>query len=217
MTAAKIQNATHEFTTIPKVQEDVLQIILNLKQLRVRVFSEEPVKLHLSAKGEKRVTAGDFEPDSSVQIVNPDLLIATLTARNAELEMDIWVSQGRGYVPTEAREKEKMEIGTIAIDAFYSPIRQVTFRVEPARVGQMTNFDKLVMDIVTDGSVTSGEAVLSSCKLLIDHFSLLAEKLDELVTAQESALPDVSELKEKKEKDATPKKKRGRKPKVKEE
>lgn len=217
VTAVKIQNATHEFTILPKVQEDMLQIILNLKQLRVKIFSEEPIKLHLSAKGEKRVIAGDIEPDSRVQIVNPDLLIATLTARNAELDMDIWVSQGRGYVPTEAREKEKMEIGTIAIDAFYSPIRQVMLRVEPARVGQMTNFDKLVMDIVTDGSITAAEAVLDSCKPLIDCFSLLVEKFNEWVATQETALPAVSELKTEEEKDVTPKKKRGRKPKVKEE
>ena len=180
----KIQNAPHEFTTLPKVQEDVLQIILNLKQLRVKIFSDEPVRMHLSVKGEKRVTAAHIEANSSVEIINPGLLLATLTARNAELEMDIWVSQGRGYVPTELREKEKMEIGTIAIDAFYSPIRQVSFKVEPARVGQMTNFDKLILNITTDGTMSAGESVLSASKILIDHFTLLSENMATVVAAE---------------------------------
>lgn len=214
VTAVKIQNAPHEFTTLPKIQEDVLQIILNLKQLRVKVFSDEPVRLRLAAKGERRITAADIEKDSNVEIVNPDLLIATLTARNAELEMDIWVSQGRGYVPTEAREKEKMEIGTIAIDSFFSPIHQVTFRVEPARVGQMTNYDKLIMNISTDGTITAAEAVLAADKLLISHLTLISESLVTVAaeamaaSAAQAAPTEVAEA---------PKKKRGRKPKIKEE
>ncbi|OGL87218.1 DNA-directed RNA polymerase subunit alpha [Candidatus Uhrbacteria bacterium RIFCSPLOWO2_02_FULL_48_12] len=213
VTAVKIQNAPHEFTTLPKVQEDVLQIILNLKQLRVKVFSDEPVRLRLAAKGECRVTAADIEKDSNVIIVNPDLLIATLTARNAELEMDIWVSQGRGYVPTEAREKEKMEIGTIAIDSFFSPVHQVTFRIEPARVGQMTNYDKLIMNISTDGTITAAEAVLAAGKLLTSHLMLVSESL---VTAAETAAADTT-VTVPEETAVAPKKKRGRKPKVKEE
>lgn len=217
VTAVKIANASHEFTTLPKVQEDVLQIILNLKTLRVRVFSDEPVKLHLAVKGEKQVTAADIEPDSRVQIVNPDLVIATLTARNAELEMDILVSEGRGYVPTEAREKEKIEIGTIAVDAFYSPIRQVTFKVESARVGQMTNFDKLIMNIVTDGSINPAHAILSSCKILIDHFSFVSDKLTGFAVPEETpATVTAGESGDTEESIAEPpKKKRGRKPKVK--
>lgn len=214
VTAVKIQNAPHEFTTLPKIQEDVLQIILNLKQLRVKVFSDEPVKLHLATKGERRVTAADIEKDSNVEIVNTDLLIATLTARNAELEMDIWVSQGRGYVPTEAREKEKMEIGTIAIDSFFSPIRQVTFRVEPARVGQMTNYDKLIMNISTDGTLTVAEAVLAADQLLVNHLTCIMENISTVVAKTMSAPATGTTPKEVAE---TPKKRRGRKPKIKEE
>lgn len=214
VTAVKILNAPHEFTTLPKVQEDILQIILNLKQLRVKVFSSEPVKLHLSAKGEHQVTAGDIEKDSNVEIVNPNLHIATLTARNAELEMDIWVNQGRGYVPTEAREKEKMEIGTIAVDSFFSPIRQVTFKVEPARVGQMTNYDKLIMTISTDGTIRPAEAILAANTLLTSHLTLIS---DNLAGASEAEAAASSEAETKTDEAAeAPKKKRGRKPKVKE-
>lgn len=206
ITAIKIHNAPHEFTTLPRVQEDILQIVLNLKQVRARIFSDEPIKLHLSAKGERVVTARDFEANSQVQIVNPELTIATLTAHNAELEIDVWLNQGRGYVPTEAREKEKMEIGTIAIDALYSPIRQVIFRVDPVRVGQMTNYDKLIMDISTDGTITAAAAVSHACKLVMEHFSLLTKYLDAHIEEQNNTpLPE------------EPKKKRARKVKVKDE
>jgi DNA-directed RNA polymerase subunit alpha len=177
VTAVKIANAPHEFTTLPKVQEDVLQIILNLKQLRLRVFGNEPVTLHLTAKGERVARASDIVADSQVAIVNPDLPIATLTARNAELTMDITVSQGRGYVPTEAREKEKLDIGTIAVDALFSPVRQVAFRVEPTRVGQMTNFDKLVLTVTTDGTIAAAAAVREAAALLLEHLTLVTEAL----------------------------------------
>jgi DNA-directed RNA polymerase subunit alpha len=207
VTAVKIKNAPHEFTTIPKVKEDVLNIILNLKQLRLKVFSDEPVTLTIKAKGEKMVKAGDIEKNSDVEIVNPDLLIATLTSKDAELEMELTVERGRGYMPTETREKQRRDIGVVAIDALFAPIRRVSLNVEPARVGQMTNFDRLIMDIETDGTISPEEAVTESAKLLMDHFSLLNgmpttaaadETVEETPTVEAESDEEVAEKKKSK-------------------
>lgn len=174
VTAVKIKGASHEFQAIPNVKEDVLEIILNLKQLRLKLYSDEPVKLTLKAKGEKNVTGKDIEANSDVEIVNKNLHIATLTDKAGELEMEITVAKGRGYVPTEERGKEKAELGTIAVDALYSPIRAVGYKVDDVRVGQITNYDKLTLTIETDGSIPAEEAIRQSAKLLMDHFGLLA-------------------------------------------
>src|SRR5688572_20558908 len=181
--AVKIKGGSHEFQALPNVKEDVLEIILNLKQLRLKVYSDEPVKLTLHAKGEKKVTGKDIEPNSDVEVANPGLHIATLTDKNAELEMEITVAKGHGYVPTEERGKDRGELGTIAVDALYSPIRSVGYKVEDVRVGQITNYDKLTMTIETDGTVSAEEAVRQSAKILIDHFGLLAAFGSEAVPA----------------------------------
>lgn len=173
VTAVKIKGITHEFQAIENVKEDGLEIILNLKSLRLKLFSEEPVKLTLKVTGEKVVTAKDIQADAQVEIVNPSLKIATLTDPKATLEMEITVSRGRGYRPTEERVKENNELGVIAIDALFSPIRNVGYRVENTRVGEITNYDKLIMTIETDGSIEPEEAVRASAKIIIDHFSLL--------------------------------------------
>lgn len=173
VTAVKIKGITHEFQAIDNVKEDGLEIILNLKSLRLKLFSEEPVKLTLKVTGEKVVTAKDIQGDAQVEIVNPSLKIATLTDPKATLEMEITVSRGRGYRPTEERVKENNELGVIAIDALFSPIRNVGYRVENTRVGEITNYDKLIMTIETDGSVEPEDAVRASAKIIIDHFSLL--------------------------------------------
>lgn len=173
VTAVKIKGASHEFTAIPGVQEDILELTLNLKSLRMRLFTDEPVRLTLSVKGEKEVTAADIKAPSDVEIVNPDLHIATLTDKKAELELEIFVGKGRGYVPVEERSKEKPELGMIAIDAIYSPVREIGYKVENVRVGQITNFDKLVMTIETDGTITPKEAVDQSLRILLDHFQLM--------------------------------------------
>ena len=173
VTAVKIKGASHEFQAIPNVKEDVLEIILNLKQLRLKVYSDEPVKLTLHAKGEKKVTGKDIEANSDVEIANPNLHIATLTSKTGELEMEITVAKGRGYVATEERGKERGELGTIAVDALYSPIRSVGYKVDDVRVGQVTNYDKLTLTIETDGTVDADEAIRQSAKILIDHFALL--------------------------------------------
>ena len=173
VTAVKIKGASHEFSGVPGVKEDVLELVLNLKALRMRVFTDEPVRLMLRAKGDTLVTAADIEKTSDVEIVNPDLHIATLTDKKAEIEMEIFVQKGRGYLPVEERSKEKMELGVMAVDAVFSPVRDVGYRVENVRVGQITNFDKLVMTIETDGTTTPDAAVDQSVKILLDHFNLL--------------------------------------------
>lgn len=173
VTSVKIKFADHEFSTIPHVKEDVIQIILNLKQLRVRVHSGEPVRLELKVKGEKTVTAADFKENDSVEIVNKDLHIATLDNKLAELDMEVVVQQGRGYVPVEARENEKLEIGMLGIDAIYTPIKSVYFDVTNVRVGQITNFDKLTLSMETDGTISGAEAINIASHILVDHFTML--------------------------------------------
>ncbi len=174
VTAVKIDGAQQEFSTIDNVKEDVLAICLNLKGLRVKVHSSEPVKISLNAEGKKQVTAADFEKNSDVEIVNPDLVIADLTDAKAKLSMEITVQQGRGYLPTEERSKEDIEIGTILVDALFSPVNNVGMKVVPTRVGDITNYDKLEMEIETDGTITPEEAVQQATGILMDHFNLLA-------------------------------------------
>lgn len=174
VTAVKIKYVDHEFSTVPNVKEDVIQIILNLKQLRLRSFSREPVRLKLEAKGEGVITAEMIEGNDQVEVMNKDLYICTLDNKNSDLEMEIIVEQGRGYVPVEARaESQKLEAGMLAIDAIYTPVRSVFFDVSNVRVGQITNFDKLVLRMETDGTITGQEAVDIASHMLVDHFSML--------------------------------------------
>lgn len=175
VTAVKIKNADHEFSTIPHVKEDVLEIILNLKSLRLKLFSEEPIKLTLSAKGEKEVTAKAFTKDAQVEIVNPDLHIATLTDPSASFEMEVTVAPGRGYRSTEERGKDKAELGTIAIDSLFSPVLSVSYKVEATRVGDRTDYDKLILRVETDGTVDPLDAVNQSVTVLMDFVNVLKD------------------------------------------
>lgn len=179
VTAVKIKGVNHEFQSIENVKEDALEIILNLKLLRVRVFSDEPVTLKLSVSGERTISAADFEPNADVEIVNPEQHIATLTDTKAKMEMEITLRKGRGYSSTEERTGQVSDLGTIAIDALFSPVRNVGYRVENTRVGEITNYDKLIMTIETDGTITPQEAVQQSAQLLMDHFSLFLNKAAE--------------------------------------
>ncbi len=172
--AVKVKGVSHEFQPVENVKEDALQIILNLKALRVKMHTDEPVVLKISNKGAKTITAGDIEPNSDVEVVNPELEIATVTDDNHEFEMEITVKKGRGYASTEEREDEVHELGTIGIDALFSPVRNVGYKVENTRVGDITNYDKLIMNIETDGTITPEEAVQQSAKILIDYFSIFA-------------------------------------------
>jgi DNA-directed RNA polymerase subunit alpha len=176
VTAFKIKGVSHEFSAIPNVKEDVVQILLNLKMLRVKLHSDQPVRLSLHAKGQKTVTAGDITKNSEAEVMNTDLTLVTLTSKDAELEMDIVVSPGRGYIPTETREKEELEVDMIAVDSIYSPVRNVGFKVESTRVGNMTNYENVLLSIETDGSITPENAVRVSASVLIEHFNFIVNQ-----------------------------------------
>lgn len=175
VTKVKIEGATHEFTTLSHVKEDILEIILNLKKLRVKMHTEEEVKLELNAAGEKQVTAGDISKNSEVEVVNPELPIANITDMSGSLNMVIFVNPGRGYMPVESMQNSEKEAGTIDVDASFSPILSVGVNVENVRVGKMTNWDKLVLNITTDGTITPKQAFEMGVGILIDQFNSLVE------------------------------------------
>ena len=205
VTQMKIKGVQHEFSTIPGVLEDVISIMLNLKQLRFKVFTDEPQKATLKIKGEKEVKGADFELSSQVELVNKSAHIATLTTKGAELEMEILIEKGLGYQSREARKKPalqgKLEIGTIPLDAIFTPVRKVGFRVENMRVGERTDFDRLFLEIETDGTIVPEEAFSQANNILVSHFSLFAE-----IFKKEEKLPAEMELKRKTKKIVKPKK-----------
>ena len=171
ITQVKIDGVLHEFSTIDGVSEDVTNIVLNLKELVIRSENDEPSTVHLRVTGPSTVTAGDIELPAGVEILNPDQVIATLN-KNATLSMELRVQQGRGYVPAASAAKEA--IGTIPIDALYSPVKRVTYEVEPTRVEQMTNYDRLILDVETDGSINPSNALSAAGSTLVNLFQLFA-------------------------------------------
>ncbi len=173
VTALKIKFVDHEFSTIPNVKEDVIQIILNLKQLRLKSTSSEPVRLSLKVKGEGVVTAAQIQETDQVQVINKDLHIATLDNKTSDFDMELIVEQGRGYVPVEARTVQHNEVGMLSIDAIYTPVKSVYFDVTNVRVGQITNFDKLSMTLETDGSISGEEVMDIASHILVDHFTMM--------------------------------------------
>ena len=175
VTQMKIKNVPHEFSTIPGVLEDVIQIMLNLKQLRFKIYTDEPQKATLKIKGLKEVKGSDFKIPAQLELVSKDCHIATLTDKKADLEMEIKIEKGIGYFPRESRKKEKLEIGTIPLDAIFTPIRKVAFRVENMRVGERTDFDRLFLEIETDGIVSPEQAFFQASDILVKHFSLFSE------------------------------------------
>lgn len=200
ITGVKIKGASHEFSTIPHVLEDAIQIILNLKLIRLKIFTDESIKITLSVKGEKKVTAADIKTTSDAEVVNPNQHIATLTHKNAELNMEIYAKQGRGFWPVEERAVEQ-EVGVIAIDAIFTPVRKVGLQIENVRVGQMTNYEKIIFDIETDGTISPLQALLDSVKILIDQFNFFVENIKE----------EPEEIKEKEEETKTETKKKQKK------
>jgi DNA-directed RNA polymerase subunit alpha len=178
VTEMKIKGVSHEFSTIPGVLEDVVTIMLNLKQLRFKMIGNEAQRATLKVKGEKEVKGADFELPAQLELVNPDCHIATLTSKTAKLEMEILVEKGVGYLPRERKRKEKLEIGVIPVDAIFTPVKRVAMRTENMRVGERTDFDKLFLEIETDGTVTPEEAFLKACEILINQFSFLKENLE---------------------------------------
>lgn len=195
--SVKITGVTHEFTTIPGVMEDVVQILLHLKQMRFRLHGDESVKITLKAKGEGVVTAKSFKTSSSIEIVNSDQIIATITDKKTELEMEVEVDRGLGYVPVEAREREEREIGVIAVDSVYSPVKRVNYEVENMRVGKRTDYDKITLEIITDGSIDPEAAFSKGVSILMGQFSALSEmataEVIEEVTPKEETMTEATE------------------------
>ena len=178
ITQVKIKGVSHEFSTIPGVLEDVITILLNLKKIRFKNFSDEPQQIVIKQKGEKVVKAGDFEVSPELEIKNPDALVATLTSNSAQLQIEAVVEKGVGYQFVEQREEKKREIGMMPIDATFTPVKKVSFRVENMRVGKRTDFDKLEMEIETDGTISPEEAFSKASEILLEHFSLFSKSYE---------------------------------------
>ena len=184
VTSVRINGALHEFTALKGVREDVIHIILNLKKLRVKLYSAGPETLRLKIRRQGEILAKDIEPNNQVEILTPDLVIATLDD-GVELDMEIEISKGRGYIPVDRLKKDGQPLGTIPVDALFSPVSKVHYEVENARVGQMTDYDKLIVEIWTDGSVTPGDALAYSAKILKDSLSTF-------ITFDEQEVPTVA-------------------------
>jgi DNA-directed RNA polymerase subunit alpha len=178
-TSVKIDGVLHEFSTIPGVKEDVTEIVLNLKSVILKIHGDGPKTMYVDVKGEGELTAGDFKTDSEVEILNPELHIASLDS-DAHVVMEITCSKGRGYVSAE-RNKQYLQppIGVIAIDSIYSPVLKVNYTVENTRVGQITDYDKLTLEVWTNGTISSKEAVSLGAKILNEHLSLFGDLSDE--------------------------------------
>ncbi len=172
VTSVKIEGVLHEFSSIPGVAEDTTDIVLNLKQLRLKMEGEGPKKVRLTVSGEREVTARDIQTDATIEIINPDLHIATLTDRSAKLEMELEIDTGRGYVSAERNKRDDLAVGAIPMDSLFSPVTRVRIATEAARVGQVTDYDRLVLEIWTDGRMHPEDALAHSAKLLKDHLQI---------------------------------------------
>jgi len=200
VTSVKIKNINHEFSTLAGVLEDILTILLNIKQLRFRIFTEEPRTLTLSQNGEKVITAKDLKTPSDVEVVNPDHHIATLTEKSSTIEMELVVEKGVGYVPKETLMRDKVEVGLMTLDAIFTPVRKVSYEIENMRVGTATNYNKLRLSIETDGSLTPREAFIKALSIFqeqlraLEHFEEeMPNKQEELpISREEGALPSFS-------------------------
>src|SRR5512147_462418 len=197
VTSVKIEGVAHEFTTLPGVREDVTDIILNLKELVCRLHGESPeIEVHLSKKGAGAVTAADIEAPADLEILNPELELAHL-ADKGKLEMTLTIGRGRGYVPADQNRGPETTIGVIPIDSIFSPVRRVSYEVDAARVGQRTDYDKLVLEVTTDGSLEPKEAIGQAAELLIEQLTIFAdpariEGLADLAASAEAEAPTTS-------------------------
>ncbi len=194
ITAIKIDNVLHEFSTVPGVVEDVTQIVLNLKEIRFKIFDDGPMTLYLEAKGVGEITAADIKPNSRVEIMNPDQIIATLD-KNGELNMEIYVDTGRGYVPAKINKNEELVLGVVPIDSIFSPIRKVNFRVEDTRE-EMADYDRLLLEVWTDGSIAAKDAIAEAAKILTDHLSMFIN-FDETYIEEEEEVDEEAEKRKK--------------------
>ena len=189
ITSVKIKGVKHEFSTLPGVMEDMIQIVLNLKQVRFRMFDEGPVSVSLKAKGEKKITASMIECPSNLEVVNGDAPIATITGAKGELEMEIEVASGIGYVPVDQQERTEKEVGVIALDAIYTPVRRVNYTISNMRVGKKTDFEKINLEVATDGSITPLDAFSQAIDILVKQFSELTVMAEAEAEVSEEAAP----------------------------
>lgn len=173
ITSVRIDGASHEFTTLKGVREDLVTVILNLKQLKVKLNGNETTSVVLKKAGPGTVTAADFKANALVEFTDPKQVIATLD-KTGKFEIEVEVTKGRGYRSTESRKDEKLPLGTIAIDSIFSPVTRVSYDIDNTRVGNLTNYDKITMTITTDGSVTPREALETAARIAVEHFSILA-------------------------------------------
>ncbi len=178
-TSVKIEGVGHEFSTIEGVKEDVVELILNLKQMRFQLLEPGPFRISLSVKGEREVTGRDFDAPSQVRVVSPEVYIATLTSKKSVLKLEIEVESGLGFVPVEGRTREKVEIGTIALDAAFTPVRKVNYEVENMRVGDQTDYNRVRFTIETDGSVSPREALVKAARILVEQFGAMTNEIEE--------------------------------------
>lgn len=196
ITAVKIKGVEHEFSTMSGVKEDVISILLNLKKVRLSIVGDEPQTMNLKIKGIKEVTAGDIDAPGQVTILNKDQAIATVTDKNTELDIEIRVEKGLGYVPKEVIQKDRVEIGAISLDAIFTPIRKVNYEVESMRVGTRTDFNRLKIAIETDGTITPREALEQSIYIMIEQLKAIVGFKEEEVVVEVKEEEIVSDKKE---------------------
>ena len=190
-TSIKINGIQHEFSTIPGVKEDVTEIVLNIKRIIARLHTEELKTVYIDAAGACEVTAGDIKADADVEILNPELHICTL-GEDAVLNMEITMSHGRGYVPADRNKTPGMPIGVIPVDSIYTPVKKVNYTVENTRVGNMTDYDKLTLEVWTDSTISSRDAVSLGAKILTDHLALFTD-LSEAVASKSTVVEHVGD------------------------
>jgi DNA-directed RNA polymerase subunit alpha len=195
ITSVKIEGVLHEFSAVPGVKEDVTEIILNLKEVRLKLHADGPKTIRVKAEGPKVLKAGDILTGEAVEILNPEHHLATLS-RDGKLSMEMVVKSGRGYVPAERNKEENQPIGTLPIDAIFSPIRKVNYTVTNARVGQITDYDKLTLEVWTDGSLSPEEAIAHAAKILKDQLSIFItfeEEEEMVVTGEQEEIEKLNE------------------------
>ncbi|MBD8016729.1 DNA-directed RNA polymerase subunit alpha [Microbacterium sp. APC 3898] len=183
VTSIQIDGVLHEFSTVEGVEEDVATIILNIKKLALKIYSDEEKVIEIDVKGDGTVTAADITHDSDVEILNPDLYIATI-AKNGHLRMRMYANRGRGYARADQNKREDLPIGVIPVDSIYTPVSRVNFQVENTRVGQLAHFDKLSLDVWTDGSIGPKEAIALGAKIFTEHLNIFVGLTDEAQTAE---------------------------------
>ncbi|MFA6427440.1 MAG: DNA-directed RNA polymerase subunit alpha [Candidatus Magasanikbacteria bacterium] len=198
--AVQIEGVQHEFSAVPGVLEDAIEIMLNLKQLAVISHSDTPITLRLVKKGKGDVTAADFEKNADIEIINTDLKIATVSDDKKAFSMEVIIGKGLGYVPAASKESKNLDLGTIVMDSFYSPIKDVGYSIENTRVGDITDYEKLTIRIETNGTITPRVAVERATRIIMDHFRLILDTIEQMPSEETVVVPEETEKKKKKSK-----------------